>query len=75
MGDNGVYVCRSSSMQIANTKVHVLNAETSNKKRGTYHDNYTDEHVSRGHMKSSASNIREVTFAYIFLCILLVFKY
>ncbi|XP_052230704.1 lachesin-like isoform X2 [Dreissena polymorpha] len=75
MEDNGVYVCRSSNMRIANTKVHVLNAETSNKKRGTYHDGYTDEQVSSGHMQSSAPNIREVTFAYIFLCILLVLKY
>ncbi|XP_052229960.1 uncharacterized protein LOC127844043 isoform X6 [Dreissena polymorpha] len=79
MEDNGVYVCRASNVRIANTKVHVLNgknkAETSNKKRGTYHDGYADEQVSSGHMKSSASTIREVTFTYIILCILLMFNY
>ncbi|KAH3774769.1 hypothetical protein DPMN_176162 [Dreissena polymorpha] len=75
MEDNGVYVCRSSNMRIANTKVHVLNAETSNKKRGTYHDGYTNEQVSSGHMKSAASRIRELTFTYIFVFILQVFKY
>ncbi|XP_060558634.1 lachesin-like isoform X2 [Ruditapes philippinarum] len=39
MDDGGTYVCRTSSMQIASTKVHVLNgknkAETYNRKRGT----------------------------------------
>ncbi|XP_052797096.1 lachesin-like isoform X2 [Mya arenaria] len=38
MKDSGVYVCRSSNKQIASTKVHVLNAETFNRKRGTLHE-------------------------------------
>ncbi|XP_053405719.1 lachesin-like isoform X2 [Mercenaria mercenaria] len=42
MTDGGTYVCRTSSMQIASTKVHVLNgkdkAETYNRKRGTLKD-------------------------------------
>ncbi|XP_052229958.1 leucine-rich repeats and immunoglobulin-like domains protein 2 [Dreissena polymorpha] len=70
MGDSGVYVCRSSNMQIANTKVHVLNAETSNKKRGTYRDGQ----VSNG-QKSSTSNIRQPIFAFICLCYLPMFKH
>ncbi|KAH3777222.1 lachesin-like [Dreissena polymorpha] len=75
MEDSGVYVCRSSNMHIANTKVHVLSAETSNKKRGTYHDGYADEHVSSDQMKSSASTIRQATFAIICQCTLLMFTY
>ncbi|KAL4233244.1 hypothetical protein ACF0H5_007928 [Mactra antiquata] len=35
MQDDGTYVCRASNMQITNTKVTVLNAETSPIKRGT----------------------------------------
>lgn len=35
MEDDGNYVCRSSNMQIISTKVHILNAENSQKKRGT----------------------------------------
>ncbi|XP_052230707.1 lachesin-like [Dreissena polymorpha] len=74
MEDSGMYVCRSSNMHIANTKVHVLNAETSNKKRGTYHDGLTDEQVSNG-QKSSISNIRQPIFAFICLCYLPMFKH
>ncbi|XP_052231544.1 fibroblast growth factor receptor 3-like isoform X2 [Dreissena polymorpha] len=75
MEDSGVYVCRSSNMHIANTKVHVLSAETSNKKRGTYHDGYADEHISIDQMKSSASIIRQATFAIICQCTFLMFTY
>ncbi|KAL4228243.1 hypothetical protein ACF0H5_013676 [Mactra antiquata] len=35
MNDGGTYVCRTSDEQLASTKVNVLNAETSNRKRGT----------------------------------------
>ncbi|XP_041365546.1 lachesin-like isoform X2 [Gigantopelta aegis] len=36
MSDAGTYVCRSSNIHIASLKVIVLNAETSNVKRGTF---------------------------------------
>lgn len=41
MDDSGIYVCRSSNNQITSIKLHVLNAETFNRKRGTL-DNDSD---------------------------------
>uniref|UniRef100_A0A0B6ZWH3 Ig-like domain-containing protein n=1 Tax=Arion vulgaris TaxID=1028688 RepID=A0A0B6ZWH3_9EUPU len=38
MDDAGIYVCRTSDLQIASTRVDVLNADTNNVKRGTEKD-------------------------------------
>lgn len=43
MEDDGTYVCRSSNMQITSTKVNVLNAESSNMKRGTAGEHGTEQ--------------------------------
>ncbi|BFZ01919.1 hypothetical protein BsWGS_04958 [Bradybaena similaris] len=42
MDDAGIYVCRTSDLQIASTRVDVLNADTNNVKRGTEKDGSAD---------------------------------
>ncbi|BFY97181.1 hypothetical protein BsWGS_00221 [Bradybaena similaris] len=37
MDDAGIYVCRTSDLQIASTRLDVLNADTNNVKRGEYY--------------------------------------
>lgn len=46
LADSGTYVCRSSNMQITSIKVHVLNAETFNRKRGTLDNNSHAEEIT-----------------------------
>lgn len=66
MHDDGTYVCRSSNMQITSTKVHVLNAETFNRKRGTVHDEKNDKQTSKYKKHSGTSTKRPLkTFIFI----------
>lgn len=68
MNDGGTYVCRTSSMQIASTKVHVLNAETYNRKRGTL-----DEGEEKsGKMSAMPSSSTSSTFNLLYLAIVII---
>ncbi|XP_035824326.1 fibroblast growth factor receptor 4 isoform X2 [Aplysia californica] len=48
MKDAGIYVCRTSDLQIASARVDVLNANTKNAKRGTEKDSSKDNALN-GH--------------------------
>lgn len=78
MLDGGTYVCRTSSMQIASTKVHVLNgkdkAETYNRKRGALGESETSGKMSALPSSSTSSYHQGYNFAAALLLYLLVIK-
>ncbi|XP_041363298.1 lachesin-like isoform X2 [Gigantopelta aegis] len=49
MTDAGLYICRTSDLQIKSRRVNVLNAETVNVKRGTEHESENASGFKDGH--------------------------
>ncbi|XP_041374057.1 immunoglobulin heavy variable 1-18-like [Gigantopelta aegis] len=58
MDDAGMYICRTSDLQITSKRVNVLNAGTSNVKRGTEKDNDAMIIGSSGRRSSGMSSLR-----------------
>ncbi|XP_060571495.1 zwei Ig domain protein zig-8-like isoform X3 [Ruditapes philippinarum] len=69
MKDDGTYVCRSSNMQITSTKVIVLNAETSPRKRGTAGGSKSDGGESNSSSHTMANSTETYLLNIVLICI------
>lgn len=62
MEDAGTYICRTSEQTFAEVKVHVLNVDKDNKKRGTAHE-ANDKGAHASHQVNAARWLRGDTLA------------